>query len=250
MQLFRLTGALICSAICCQSHQQRPCSERAPYLPRQGLLNSPRIYLIANLARSTPPSDRKAHPRNVGAPYGSNIIEVPGDKANQYKYVVRFNGPAEGEGWSVVIWNKLGPDGIQGGWYGKACRRLTLAAGQSRFIAFDENSQGGWATAPGTAIPLDSKGGYASTWGEFDFGSSVNDGWSGFDVSAIQAQNAGLEIQGMQICDVLTHICSAITRDASHVQNAYTWDLADVRGIGGNLPPGPVRLEVTLDYAK
>ncbi|KAJ5982648.1 Allergen [Penicillium sp. IBT 35674x] len=250
MQLFRFTGALIWFAICCQSHQQRPCSERAPNFPRQELLNSPRIYLITNLARSTPPSEGKAHSRNVGNPYGSNIIEVPGDKANQYKYVVRFNGPAEGEDWSVVIWNKLGPDGIQGGWYGKACRRFTLAAGQSRLIAFDENSQGGWAAAPGTAIPLDPKGGYASTWGEFDFGSSVNHGWSGFDVSAIQAQNAGLEIRGMQICDVLTHICSAITRDASHVQNAYTWDLADVRGIGGNLAPGPVRLQIALDYAK
>ncbi|KAJ5778334.1 Allergen [Penicillium odoratum] len=208
------------------------------------------MYLVTNPARLTPPSDRKAHPRNVGVPYGSNIVEVPANRANQYKYVVRFNGPVGGEDWSVVIWNKLGPDGIQGGWYGKACREFTLAAGQTRFIAFDEDSQGGWAAAPGTAIPLDSRGGYASTWGEFDFGSFVNDGWSGFDVSAIQAQNAGLEIQGMQICDVLTHICSAITRDASHVRNAYTRDVAHVGGIGGNLAPGPVRLQVALDYAK
>lgn len=69
--------------------------------------------------------------------------------------MVRFNGPTEGEDWSVVIWNKLGPDGIQGGWYGKACRRFTLAAGQTRFIAFDEDSQGGWAAAPGTTILLE-----------------------------------------------------------------------------------------------
>lgn len=29
--------------------------------------------------------------------------------------------------------------------------------------AFDENSQGGWAAAPGFSIPIDSYGGYAST---------------------------------------------------------------------------------------
>ncbi|KAJ5533367.1 Allergen [Penicillium frequentans] len=250
MHILHFMGALIWFGIGCQGYRPRPCSESAPKWPRQDVFILPRMYLVTNPARFTPPSDRKTHPRNVGLPYGSNIIEVAADQANQYKYVVRFNGPAEGEDWSVVIWNKLGPDGIQSGWPGKACRRFTLAAGQTRFIAFDENSQGGWAAAPGTAIPLDPKGGYASTWGEFDFGSSVNHGWSGFDVSAIQAQNAGLEVQGMQICDVLTHICSAITRDASHVQNAYTWDLADVRGIGGNLAPGPVRLQVALDYAK
>ncbi|KAJ5654795.1 Allergen [Penicillium lividum] len=214
------------------------------------VLTSPRIYLITNLARSTPPSDRKAHSGNVGVQYGSNIIEVPADKANQYKYVVRFIGPPEGESWSLVIWNKLGPDGIPGGWYGKACKKFIIAAGQTLSVAFDEDSQSGWAAAPGIALPSDSKGGYASTWGEFDFGSSVNDGWSGFDVSAIQAQNAGLTIQGMQICDVLTYICSAITRDASDVHNAYTREVADIGGIGGNLAPGPVRLEVALDYAE
>lgn len=208
------------------------------------------MYLVTNPARFKPPSDRKTHPRNVGLPYGSNIIEVAADQANQYKYVVRFNGPAEGEDWSVVIWNKLGPDGIQGGWYGKACRELILAAGQSRFVAFDEDSQGGWAASPGSTMPLDADGGYASTWGVFDFGSSVNNGRSRFDVSAIQAQNAGLSIHGMQICDVLTHICSSITRDASHVHNAYTRDVADSGGIGGHLAPGPVRLQVALDYVK
>ncbi|KAJ5982787.1 Allergen [Penicillium sp. IBT 35674x] len=251
MRIFRFMSALIWFGTCCQAYRQRPCSESAPKLPRQDVLSSPHVYLITTFAKSAPPSgDGKAHSGNVGNPYGSNIIEVPGDKANKYKYVVRFNGPPEGEDWNVVIWNKFGPDGIQGGWYGKACRTFTLAAGHTRFIAFDEDSQGGWAAAPGTAIPLDTKVGYASTWGEFDFGSSVNHGWSGFDVSAIQAQNAGLEIQGMHICNVLTHSCSAITRDASHVQNAYTRDLADVGGIGGNLAPGPVRLEVTLDYTK
>ncbi|KAJ5642795.1 Allergen [Penicillium lividum] len=232
MRLFQFMSALIWFGI-----------PATPVLRKQDVLTSPRIYLITNLARSTPPSDRKAHSGNIGVQYGSNIIEVPADKANQYKYVVRFIGPPEGESWSLVIWNKLRPDGIPGGWYGKACKKFIIAAGQTLFVAFNEDSQGGWAAAPGIALPSDSKGGYASTWGEFDFGSSINNGWSGFD-------NAGLTIQGMQICDVLTYICSAITRDASDVHNAYIREVADIGGIGGNLAPGPVRLEVALDYAE
>ncbi|CEJ62682.1 hypothetical protein PMG11_11175 [Penicillium brasilianum] len=185
---------------------------------------------------------------NVGSPYGSNIIEVSGEVANQYKYVAQFEGPVQGQSWTVVIWNNMGPDGSLGGWYGKACRTFPLAPGQFRYLAFDENSQGGWAMAPGNSIPIDSNGAYASTWGEFDFGSSISLGWSRFDVSAIAAQNAGLEVQGMKICDVITHICSSITRNAGFVHNAYTNTLVDDRDIGGKLAPGPARLSVTVDY--
>ncbi|KAI2787063.1 Allergen Asp f 4 [Penicillium oxalicum] len=185
---------------------------------------------------------------NVGDPYGSNIIEVPENTANQCKYVLRFEGPVAGESWTVVIWNKIGPDGLLSGWYGQACRKFILKSGQVRYIAVDENSQGGWAAAPGDSIAVDSQGGYASTWGEFDFGSVINSGWSGFDVSAIAAQNAGLPVQGMKICDVLAGICSFVTKDAALIHNAYISSLAEVGGIGGNLYPGPVRLAVTIGY--
>jgi hypothetical protein len=185
---------------------------------------------------------------NVGEPYGSNIIEVPENKANQYKYAIRFEGPMAGASWTVVIWNKIGPDGLLSGWYGQACREFVLEPGQFRYIVVDENSQGGWAAAPGNSIPVDSHGGYASTWGEFDFGSVINSGWSGFDVSAIAAQNAGLPVQGMKICDVPTGICSFVTKNAALIHNAYVSSLAEVGGIGGNLYPGPARLAVTIDY--
>jgi hypothetical protein len=185
---------------------------------------------------------------NVGLPYGSNIIEVSRDVANQYKYVAQFEGPMRGEDWTVVIWNTIGPDGSPDGWYGKACREFSLAPGQLRYIAFDENSLGGWAIAPGPSIPIDSDGGYASTWGEFAFGSTLRHGWSSFDVSATAAQNAGFEIQGMKICDVITDICSFITRKGGLLHNAYTRQTADERNIGGQLAPGPARLSVTVDY--
>ena len=185
---------------------------------------------------------------NVGSPYGSNIIEVESSEASSYKYVVRFQG-SNTDDWTVVIWNKYGDDGKMDGWYGNACKSFTLAAGETKYYAFDTDTQGGFAAAKGSTIPTDDYGGYASTWGEFDFGSSINSGWSGFDVSAIQAQNADLTVQGMKICSALDDgTCSYITTGASTVYNAYTSDLADEGGIGGNLSAGAVRLAVTIDY--
>lgn len=172
---------------------------------------------------------------NVGNPYGSNIIEVTATNAKYYPYVVEFEGP-KSDIWTVAIWNKIGPDGLLDGWYSRACKMFSLAPGETRYIAFEENSQGGWAAAAGTSIPTDSYGGYASTWGEFDFGSSVNSGWSGFDVSAIAAQKAGLEVQGMQICDSLIETCSSISAHASIVTNAYVHENRQIGGIGGKHP--------------
>ncbi|KAJ5767838.1 hypothetical protein N7533_000421 [Penicillium manginii] len=185
---------------------------------------------------------------NVGSPYGSNIIEVDSSDASQYQYVVQFTG-SNTDDWTVAIWNKYGSDGSMDGWYGNAVKTFTLAAGATKYIAFDQDSQGGWAAAEGSTIPTDSNGGYASTWGEFDFGSSGNSAWSGFDVSAIAAQNANLSVQGMQICDALGSTCSSITADAATVSNAYTTAETDIGGIGGNLSGGAVRLAATIDYS-
>ncbi|KAJ6116145.1 hypothetical protein N7523_005587 [Penicillium sp. IBT 18751x] len=184
---------------------------------------------------------------NIGRPYGSNIIEVSSSDASQYKYVVKFMGPRK-DNWKVVIWNKGGPDRGQDGWYNNACKSFTLSAGEVKYIAFDTDSQGGWAAAKGSTIPTDQYGGYASTWGEFAFGTGKNS-WSAFDVSMIQAQNANLEVQGMKICSLLNdQVCSYITPGGTIVHNAYTNSEANLGGIGGNMPAGPVRLVVTIDY--
>ncbi|KAF7713454.1 Uncharacterized protein PECH_001312 [Penicillium ucsense] len=184
---------------------------------------------------------------NVGSPYGSNIIEVSASDASQYKYVMEIQAPST-DSYTVAVWNKYGPDGRMDGWYGNACKTLTVPAGSSVYLAFDEDTDGGFAAAPGS-IPTDSNGGYASTWGEFDFGSSANNAWSGFDVSAIAAQNAGLTVQGMKICDALGGTCSSITPGAAAVDNAYTAAETAIGGIGGNLGAGPVRLVATLGYS-
>ncbi|KAJ5692013.1 hypothetical protein N7462_001436 [Penicillium macrosclerotiorum] len=184
---------------------------------------------------------------NVGSPYGSNIQEVSASDASNYEYVVQFQGDNT-EDWTVAIWNKYGSDGQMDGWYGNACLTFTLAAGATKYVAFDYDTQGGWAAASGSSIPT-YNGGYATTWGEFDFGSTTNSGWSGFDVSAIYAQNAGTTVQGMKICDALGSTCSSMTADAASVDNAYTTAETDVGGIGGNLAAGAVRLAATLDYS-
>ncbi|KAB8228954.1 putative allergen [Aspergillus alliaceus] len=185
---------------------------------------------------------------NVGSPWGSNMIEVSESDASNYKYVAAISGHNT-EPWTVVFWNKYGPDGQMNGWYGYSAVSFTLNAGETKYVAFADDTNGGFGAAPGS-LPTDSNGGYACTWGEFDFGSNGNSGWSGFDVSAIMAQNAGLTVQGMKMCDVLGGTCSTITTGAASVDNAYTTAETDIGGIGGNLSgDGPVRLAVTIDYS-
>ncbi|BAE62646.1 unnamed protein product [Aspergillus oryzae RIB40] len=188
-------------------------------------------YSTAGFGASTANSGSgNTYAGNVGNPWGSNIIEVSESDASNYKYVAAISGQNT-EPWTVVFWNKYGPDGKMDGWYGNSAVTFTLNAGE-------------------TNLPTDSDGGYACTWGEFDFGSNGNSGWSGFDVSAIMAQNAGLTVQGMKMCDVLSGTCSSITTDAASVDNAYTSAETDIGGIGGNISgDGAVRIAVTIDYS-
>lgn len=184
---------------------------------------------------------------NVGDPWGSNIIEVTAQNASQYKHVVEFKGSSS-QAWTVVFWNKIGPDGKLTGWYSNDALKFTLEPDETRYVAFDDDTQGGWAAAQGEDIPKDSFGGYSSTWGEFDFSSSTNNGWSGWDVSAIQAQAAKQAVQGMKLCTHDNQKCSTITGNAASVINAYTEALKTVNGIGGNEQTGAVRLSAQLDF--
>ncbi|KAJ5788750.1 hypothetical protein N7457_003740 [Penicillium paradoxum] len=184
---------------------------------------------------------------NVGTPWGSNIITIRPEQAHQYKYVAQFTG-SNVEPWTVVFWNKFGPDGKMTGWYGHSAVSFSLAPGETRYVAFDEDSEGAWGAAPGDHLPTDQFGGYSCTWGEFTFGDGENHGWSGWDVSAIQAQAARHHVQGMSICQANGKGCSIITPHAKKVVDAYTHSKKHLNGIGGSAAPGPVRLKVLLDY--
>ncbi|KAL4916413.1 hypothetical protein BDW62DRAFT_186309 [Aspergillus aurantiobrunneus] len=184
---------------------------------------------------------------NVGVPWGSNIQEVTAEQASQYKYVIQFHG-SKTDPWTVVVWNKIGPDMKMTGWYGNSALTFKLQPNEIRYVAFDENSQGSFGAAKGDTLPTDEYGGYSCTWGEFDLGSEVNDGWSGWDVSAIQAQAAGDHIQGMKMCAHDGTNCSIITTGAAKVEHAYLEKHKWEDGIGGKVIPGAVRIVTHLDY--
>lgn len=187
---------------------------------------------------------------NVGDPWGSNIITVKAPDAHKYKYMAQFHGSKNGESqpWKVVIWNKIGPDGKMDGWFGHSALSFTLHPNEIVYVAFDENSQGGWSASPGDKLPTDKWGSYSSTWGEFDFGDMKNKGLTGFDVSCIQAQNAKQEVQGMSICLSDMSQCSSITSGAAKVDRAYTAGEAGVDGLAPTVGTGPVRFIVRVDY--
>lgn len=206
-------------------------------------------YSTAGFGSRTVSNNAKyvAYVGNVGNPWGSNIIEVDADKACKYKNVVKFSG-SETDDWTIVFWNKIGPDGLLTGWYGNSALKLTISPGETKYVAFDDDSQGAWGAAKGDSLPTDEFGGYSCTWGEFDFGSSGNNDWSGWDVSAIQAQAANQDVQGMKICNNKGEKCSWISNLATAMENAYSKAEEGVDGIGGNQAPGAVRLVVDIDY--
>jgi hypothetical protein len=184
---------------------------------------------------------------NTGLPWGSNIIEVEESVANQYQHVVRFEG-SQTDDWTVVVWNKMGPSGLMDGFFhpNKALS-FTLGPNDVKYIAIDTESTGGWAAWKGDETPLSAYGSYAATWGEFTVRDAPN--FTSWDVSCIQAQNAGKPIQGMQICQHDGSSCSSITNGMGAVTNAYTSAETDINGIGGNVMVEAIRLVVNLGFA-
>ncbi|KAF7713628.1 Allergen Asp f 4 [Penicillium ucsense] len=209
------------------------------------------IFTLEGFGQRTKPSGEHIQYRgNVGIPWGSNIIPVSSADAHRYKYVAQFRG-SNSKPWTIVFWNKFGPEGKMDGWYGHTALKVVLPPGETQHIAFDENSEGAWGAAPGTTgLPVDTWGGYTSTWGEFSFGDGENKGWSGWDVSAIQAQMAKQDVQGMRICMPDGKGCSIVTPQARKVVDAYVADNRHHDGIGGAAAPGPVRLVVDIDYTE
>ncbi|CRG89729.1 hypothetical protein PISL3812_06768 [Talaromyces islandicus] len=198
----------------------------------------------------TPPSGTGVdYCGNRGDPYGSNILVIDEQFVPDFNFVTQMTLPADtDESWNVVVWNKCGTDGGINGFFGEWVQNFTIQPGETKYIAFDVDTQGGWGAAPGSSPILDNSGSCASTWGEFDFNNTENAGHSGFDVSAIQAQNAGLSVQGMSISAVGTDESSSIT-NSGVVNNAYTASEASNPSLGGHLDPGNVTLNCTLNYS-
>jgi len=116
---------------------------------------------------------------NVGVPYGSNIIKVASAAGQQFTNTFVNT---QSVGITVNIWQKVGPDGqpLSGSSLAPHETSLTfyLAPGAEQVVAFQDNTQIGWAQACGE---IAQSGAFATTWGEANF---VSTG-SGYDVSAI-----------------------------------------------------------------
>lgn len=187
---------------------------------------------------------------NLGSPYGSNMIQITKDSLSSYDYTITLDGSALQEDYQVVFWNKCGSDDTLTGWYATSFPlSFTVSSGSTMYVAVDTDTQGGFVAIPASQdLPRNSYGSILGFWGEFDFADSNNSGWSGFDVSAIQAQDAGqtsfpgLKIEG-------NGVSSSITTNLGAVDNAYTSDQTAVGGIGGNVPAGPLALTATLGYS-
>ncbi|KEY66644.1 hypothetical protein S7711_01938 [Stachybotrys chartarum IBT 7711] len=187
-----------------------------------------------------------AYTGNTGAPgnYGCNLMIVDNDVADEYKYTTTFTNDS-GEDQSCVCFLKIGPEGLINGFFeGNQAVNFDLPAGGKRVLAADENSQGGCACGAG-GVPLTSHGGFASTWLEFDFGNTSNDGWSGADASCLVSAAYGLDIPGLQVCGHGT--CSTINPGGTGT-NAYLGGMEALDGVGLNIVPGKARLNVVVGY--
>ncbi|KUJ24322.1 uncharacterized protein LY89DRAFT_17710 [Mollisia scopiformis] len=126
---------------------------------------------------------------NIGSPQGSNMLKV--DSRTGYDYTNEFINTS-GETMTVVLWNKAysktgavdDAEANLGSCVAPVTPILTfaLAAGESQIVAFQENSQIGWAQA---VSDIAESGAFATTWGEANF---VSTG-CGYDVSAIMNPN-------------------------------------------------------------
>jgi len=119
---------------------------------------------------------------NVGNPYGANVILVPSRAG--YAYTNQFNNTQDTT-ITVNVWQKVGPDGrpLSGSALAPEQTTLTftLTPGESKIVAFQENTQVAWAQA---CSERTASGAFATTYGEANLGTGT--GVSGYDVSAIQ----------------------------------------------------------------
>lgn len=182
--------------------------------------------------------------------YGCNkVLLANADLANDYNNTAKFFGGSSDM--YCLIWNKIGADGGINGFFGLEATTFTLPAGSEQYVAFDKNSQGGGACFKGASednVEKTSYGAIAGTWAEWDFENDSNNGWSGYDASAIVAQAAGLAVTGMKICaeNAPDAACSTIGSGGSSFENAYRAVDADADGIGGQVSGA---MKITIDLS-
>ncbi|KAL9602154.1 MAG: hypothetical protein Q9219_002018 [cf. Caloplaca sp. 3 TL-2023] len=186
--------------------------------------------------QSTPvvTGDRITYIGNVGVPYGSNMMFVPSDKADSFKYTTTFKNTGQSP-LPINVWNKAGRDGqANSGGCTEPNLKFTLPAGGSQVVAFDENTQAAFSRDCG-------KGPYGyptCVWGELDFGDqrpadstgTANEGHSGFDRSSIPGG-------AHEVLTVSCLNCGGGAQTSSREKNSFTSDTQ--LSAGGQAQPGP-----------
>lgn len=185
---------------------------------------------------------------NTGAAgmYGCNLMMVDPSIASLYKFTATFSN-LRTTSQECICWNKIGPDGgINGFFNGNQALKFTLPAkGKgNKVLAIATDSQGGCACGS-PKVPLTPYGQFSNTWLEFDMGSKPNKGWSGADASALVPQAYGMKSTKLRVCGGPNNVCSEIFSDGKG-KNAYVKGMEAVDGVGLNIPPGNVRLAVTV----
>lgn len=176
---------------------------------------------------------------------GCNQMLVKSNIVDQYPYAIAFKN-AGGDS-TCACWNKIGPDGgINGFFSNNQAINFKLPAGGVQNVVFDKNTQGGCACSVGGSVALTSFGQFASTWVEFDFGNTSNNGWVGADASCLVSAKYNLNIPGMNVC--FQGQCSTIFPGGTG-KNAYLAGMEDADGVGLNLNNDKVHLDVTVNYS-
>jgi hypothetical protein len=204
------------------------------------------VEFCSSAASKRATTEEIAYKGNTGTAsnYGCNIMTVSKSVASKYDYTATFtNSVAKDQ--ACVCFNKIGPDGgINGFWKGNEAISFTLPASGSKTVAFQANSQGGCACSVGTEVATTSIGQYASTWLEFDFENTSNNGWSGADASCLVAAANSLEIPALKVC--FDGTCSTINTGGTG-DNAYLGGMEALDGVGLNIASGKkVSLAITV----
>lgn len=185
---------------------------------------------------------------NIGtaSDYGCNLMMVDEDVKDEYDHITTFTNAGD-KTQECACFNKIGPVNgeVNGFFNGKQALKFNIGPGEKKYLAADDNTQGGCSCGAGS-VALTNWGEFADTWLEFDFNSDINNGWSGADASCLVAAAEGMPIQGMNVCGHDT--CSTINPGGTGT-NAYLGGMEAEDGVGLNIAPGKVRLEVTLAYS-
>jgi hypothetical protein len=182
-----------------------------------------------------------------GCTWNSNLMEVPNNVADKYKYVQRYHNVAD-EPYQVICANKMGADGQLTGMFkveGQKQLIFMLQPGETKSVVADVNTQGVCAFAA-NEVPRTTHGQYAGVWAEFDFANDSNDGWSGADCSSLVAQAYKMDVPGCRMSE--GGVDSTILPGGIGF-NAYTIGMEALDGIGLNIIPGQTVIEVKVGFS-